>query len=90
MHNVSFLLSFNFSAFSAFAASPGLKESGAAGLCKQAGRQGLLVRGRDLPESPAHLRQRPPVAHPGLLRPHRRGVRRALHAHSFAFQPCDR
>lgn len=74
---------FNFSAFSAFAASPGPTKSGAAGLCKQAGRQGLHVCGRDLPESPAHLRQRPPVAHPGLLRPHGGGVRRALRAHSF-------
>lgn len=75
-------LSFDFSALSASATSPGLKKSGAASFRKQAGRQGLHVCGRDLPESPAHLRQRPPVAHPGLLRPHRRGVRRALHAHS--------
>lgn len=65
----------NFSTWSAFAASQGLEKSWATGFCKQAGREGLHVCGRDLAESAAHLCQRPPVAHPGLLRPHRRGVR---------------
>lgn len=58
---------------------PGFTESRAVDLCQQAGCKRLHVCGRDLSEPPAYLCQRPPVAHPGLLRPHWGGVR----AYSF-------
>lgn len=76
----------NFLTVCTFAASPGLEKSGPTGVCKQARCEGLHVCGRDIPESAAHLCQRPPVAHPGLLCPHRRGVRRALDTHPFVSQ----
>lgn len=57
---------------------PGFKKGRAVDLCQQAGCERLHVCGWDLPESSAYLCQRPPVAHPGLLRPHWRGVRTAF------------
>lgn len=56
----------------------GFEKGRAVDLCQQAGCERLHVCGRDLPEPPAYLCQRPPVAHSGLLRTHWGGVRAAF------------
>lgn len=54
---------------------PGFKKGRTVDLCQQAGCERLHVCGWDLPEPPTYLNKRPSVAHPGLLRSHRGGVR---------------
>lgn len=55
------------------------------GVCQQTRCERLHVCGWDLPEPPTNICQRPPVAHPGLLRPHRGGVRTAFTAAVVTF-----
>lgn len=54
---------------------PGFKESRTVGVRQQTGCERLHVRGRDLPEPPTNVGQRPPMAHPGLLCSYGGGVR---------------
>ena len=71
--------------WSLLSAPPGFKKGGAVDLCQQAGCERLHVCGWDLPEPAAYLRQRPPVAHPGLLRAHWRGVRTTINSYFILY-----
>ena len=68
--------------------SSGPAEGSCVDFCQQAGYEGLYVCSGDLQIPHPQLHQRPPLAHPVVLRAHRRGVRRpqidTSHTHPHA------
>jgi hypothetical protein len=56
----------------------GVAKGSVAGVCEQAGHQGVHVGSRDFPTATPHVSQGPCLAHTGLLRTHWGGVRRSF------------